>query len=113
MPKKTMRKTVKKTGEEKRKFKRVSILQDLHFGGKSIRKMENISEEGMFIPAVDVFMDGSVLDLKFTLYNNQKPIVVKGEVRHAQEGVGMGVKFLDLKPADRKQIRQFIQKYSS
>jgi c-di-GMP-binding flagellar brake protein YcgR len=106
------KKTDQKTGEEKRKYKRVSILQDLHFGGKSIRKMENISEDGMFIPAADVFMSGSVLDLKFTLSNNQKPIVVKGEVRHAQEGVGMGVKFMDLKPADRKQIRAFVKKYS-
>jgi hypothetical protein len=102
----------KKPGKEKRKFKRVSILQDLHFGGKARRQMENISEDGMFIPSDDVFLKGSVIDLKFTLFNNSMPIVVKGEVRHAREGVGMGVKFIGLKAGDRLQIRRFVQKYS-
>jgi c-di-GMP-binding flagellar brake protein YcgR len=97
--------------KERRKFRRVSILQDLFFGDRLLHPLETISENGLFIATPDVFMKGSVLDLKFRLYRSEKPIVVKAEVRYAMEGRGMGVRFLDLKPEDRKRIKKFIQKF--
>ncbi len=101
-----------KQWKEKRKFRRISILQDLHFGDRGMRPMESLSEEGMFIPARDVFMKGSVIDLKFKLFNNRKPISVRAEVRYVWEGKGMGVHFLNIKPEDRKRIKQFVRKIS-
>jgi c-di-GMP-binding flagellar brake protein YcgR len=99
-----------KRWREKRKFKRVSILQDLYFGDQQMRPMESLSEEGMFIPTPDVFMKGSILDIKFKIFNDRNPISVQAEVRYVREGRGMGVRFLDIKPEDRKRIREFVKR---
>ena len=57
-------------------------------------------------------MEGSTLDIKFKLYNNRNPISVQAEVRHAEEGIGMGVRFVNLRPEDRRRIREFVRKHS-
>ena len=98
-------------GKERRKHKRVTIVQEIFFGDRASRKMDDISEEGMFITSNEVFMMGSILDLKFRLFNDDRLITVKAEVRYIQEGVGMGVRFKDLKPADRKRIKKFIERF--
>lgn len=100
-----------KKGDERRKHKRVSIFQEMYFGDRSVRRMDDISEQGMFIATPDVFMIGSVLDLKFRLFNDDQPITVKAEVRYVQEGVGMGVHFTDLKTEDRERIKKFIKRF--
>jgi hypothetical protein len=65
----------------------------------------------MFIATPEVFMKGSVLDLKFRLFNDDQPIAVKAEVRYVQEGVGMGVHFTNLKAEDRERIKKFIKSF--
>jgi Tfp pilus assembly protein PilZ len=100
-----------KKGDERRKHKRVSIFQEMLFGDRSVRRMDDISEQGMFIATPDVFMIGSVLDLKFRLFNDDQPITVKAEVRYVQEGVGMGVHFTNLKTEDRERIKKFINRF--
>jgi Tfp pilus assembly protein PilZ len=100
-----------KKGDERRKHKRVSIFQEMYFGDRSVRRMDDISEQGMFIATPDVYMIGSVLDLKFRLFNDDQPITVKAEVRYVQEGVGMGVHFTDLKAEDRERIKKFIKRF--
>lgn len=98
-------------GVERRKYRRVTIVQEMLFGDRVSRKMDDISEEGLFIATPETFMEGSVLDLKFRLFNDGKLITVKAEVRYIQEGVGMGVRFKDLKPEDRKRIKEFIERF--
>ena len=98
-------------GSERRKYKRVTIIQEMFFGDRGVRKMDDISEQGMFIATPDVFMKGSILDLKFRLFNQDQPISVKAEVRYIQEGVGMGVRFMNLKPADRERIKKFVERF--
>jgi len=100
-----------KKRDERRKHKRVSIFQEMYFGDRSVRRMDDISEQGMFIATSDVFMMGSVLDLKFQLFNDDQPITVKAEVRYVQEGVGMGVHFTNLKAEDRERIKKFIKRF--
>lgn len=100
-----------KKRDERRKHKRVTIFQEILFGERGGRRMDDISEEGMFIATPEAFMKGSVLDLKFRLFNDEQPITVKAEVRYVQEGVGMGVQFTDLKPEDRERVRRFIQRF--
>jgi c-di-GMP-binding flagellar brake protein YcgR len=96
---------------ERRKYKRVTIVQEILFGDRLTRKMDDISEEGMFIAMPDVFMQGSVLDLKFRLFNDDRLISVQAEVRYVQEGVGMGVRFTNLKAEDRERIKKFIGRF--
>lgn len=98
-------------GVERRKYRRVTIIQEMFFGDRGIRKMDDISEQGMFIATPEVFMKGSILDLKFRLFNDDQPITVKAEVRYVQEGVGIGVRFMNLKPENRKQIKKFVDKF--
>ena len=100
-----------KKGDERRKYKRVSIFQEMYFGDRSVRRMDDISEQGMFIATPDIFMIGSILDLKFRLFNDDQPITVKAEVRYVQEGVGMGVHFTNLKTEDRERIKKFINRF--
>ena len=98
-------------GSERRKYKRVRIIQEMFFGDRGIRKMDDISEQGMFIATPDVFMKGSILDLKFRLFNQDQPVSVKAEVRYVQEGVGMGMRFMNLKPEDRERIKKFVERF--
>ena len=98
-------------GSERRKYKRVTIIQEMFFGDRGIRKMDDISEQGMFISTPEVFMKGSILDLKFRLFNDDQPITVKAEVRYTQKGVGMGVRFMNLKPEDRERIKAFVERF--
>ena len=102
-----------KTGDPKqqRRYRRVKIFQDIHFGDQGQRRLDDLSEEGMFIATPASYLPGSVLDLKFRLFNDEVPIEIQAEVRHVEEGVGMGVRFLNLKPADRERIRKFVERF--
>ena len=96
---------------EKRRYRRVKILQDIHFGHRGQRRMDDLSEEGMFIATPADYLPGSIVDLKFRLFGDDTPIEVKAEVRYVKEGIGMGVRFLNLKPEDRKRIRKFVERF--
>jgi len=100
-----------KKRDERRKHKRVSIIQEIFFGNRSLRRMDDISEQGMYIATPEVFMKGSIIDLKFRLFNDDQPVTVKAEVRYVQEGVGMGVRFTNLKAEDRERIKKFIKRF--
>ena len=100
-----------KKRDERRKHRRVTIFQEMFFGDRGERKMDDISEEGMFIATSEVFMKGSIIDLKFRLFNDDRPITVKAEVRYVQEGVGMGVHFTNLKTEDQERIKKFIKRF--
>ena len=100
-----------KKRDERRKHKRVTIFQEMFFGDRGERKMDDISEQGMYIATSEVFMKGSIIDLKFRLFNDDQPIMVKAEVRYVQEGVGMGVHFTNLKEEDRERIKKFIKRF--
>jgi hypothetical protein len=100
-----------KKSDERRKHRRVTIFQEMFFGDRGVRKMDDISEEGMFITTPETFMEGSILDLKFRLFNDDQPIVIQAEVRYIQKGVGMGVRFTNLKAEDRERIKKFIGRF--
>jgi len=98
--------------KERRRFERVSILQEMYFEGEKSHPATNISEGGMFITALEGYLEGSVLDLKFRLFNSRHIVKVKGEVVYVNKGVGFGIKFLDLKPKDRAMIKDFVAEHS-
>ena len=102
----------KKNWKEKRRFSRVSILQEIFFGGQKHRPLEDLSDEGMFIATPDPYLIGSIIDLEFKLADDEKVIEVKAEVRHVRNRKGMGIKFISLKPQDRRRIKQYIKKLS-
>ena len=74
----------------------------------------NLSEGGMFIRSEAHLEDGDLLELSFTLPDHQDPIAVKAQVVRIEDatfsrGGGFGVRFINLSPAHREQICQFIE----
>lgn len=94
---------------ERRKSLRVSVLQDIFFGDGSTRRSNDVSEDGIFVATPAPYMAGSLIDLRFRLVPNGRPISVRGEVRHSSPGVGMGVQFMNLRRQDRTAIRDFVK----
>ena len=94
-------------GSEQRQKKRVMIQQDVIINGILKASALDISGEGMYISTQAELLSGAVLDLSFKI--NDAPITAKAVVRHAQPGIGIGVKFISLIPEHYTLIRNFVE----
>jgi len=79
----------------------------------------NISEHGIFIETDSPMDKGTVIDLQFTLPDNEQKIEVRGEViwtnplRPAPKdnhNPGMGIRFVNLKEIDKETILSLIKR---
>ncbi|MBI4410918.1 MAG: PilZ domain-containing protein [Deltaproteobacteria bacterium] len=81
----------------------------------------DISISGIFIESAISFMPGTKVLLKFSLYEGDEPIQVTGELARTmgerrgrgrrpkkKRPVGIGIRFMGLKPEDLKRIESFI-----
>ncbi|MBI3995481.1 MAG: response regulator [Nitrospirae bacterium] len=98
-------------GVKKRKNKRVLIMQDLAIDGKPMGQAIDLSIEGMYISTRVRFAQNAVLTLRFEI--ERHPIETQARVMYRHEGIGMGVRFLSLKPEDAEQIRAHIEAVST
>jgi hypothetical protein len=96
--------------EDRRRFPRVGIFQEILFGNRKPHRMNDLSEEGMFIATPDTYLPGSRINLTFRLFGEERPIETVAEVLYAQDGVGMGVRFVRLSPAHRRRICAFVKR---
>jgi len=64
----------------------------------------DISVQGMFIQTGQPFPEGTVLKVRFRLARSHHEVHVRAEVRYCLPGVGVGVEFIDISPADRQAI---------
>ena len=94
-----------KLPSDRRRVKRFhypcTVLSDEQ--GASLGQILNLSTDGAFIETPNPLSPGSRLALSFQLDPVLK-IKTRGEVVHQLPNQGMGVRFLDLTPADRKVI---------
>jgi len=83
---------------------------------------QNISTGGLFIATHRIRKVGERVHLKFTLPGASKPIEVETEVRWIRENSslmrtesspGMGVRFIDMPPADAQLIQKFLESRES
>ncbi len=107
--------------EEKRKSARKEDISLVRFEGENFSiytNARNISPGGIFLNTYYLVNEGTRLHLDFELPNTGKAIAVDGEVvwrgksRSADKGdevVGMGIKFLDLKPEDAALINNYVK----
>jgi hypothetical protein len=72
-------------------------------------KPPNLSCRGMFSNTSRIFPEGAVLNLKFRLVLTGEEIRTRGEVRHCQQGVGVGVEFIGLSPDAAGAIQREIE----
>lgn len=69
----------------------------------------DISEGGMFIYTHIPFPVNRVITIRFTIKDGEEPINTKAIVKYVQEGVGVGVKFLNPGLEDQIRIKRFIE----
>jgi len=96
---------------EKRKQKRV-ILQRPVLINKGIKVMGlDLSEGGIYVHTGRHFSPGSIVDVKLPL--GQTNIELKARVRHSQEGVGMGLMFVDMGSREKDALRALINQLAA
>jgi len=98
-------------GIERRKNKRVLIMQELVIDGKPAGQAIDLSINGMYVSTRAKFTKGQVLSFQFAL--DHEPVEVKGRVLHMHEGIGMGIKFVSISPEAYERIKSHIEKISA
>jgi uncharacterized protein (TIGR02266 family) len=79
------------------------------------QRCSNLSTGGLFLERTIPHPKGTVVSLKFSLPDDSKSFVVRGEIVNVGEAasdLGMGVKFIDLTDELRDRIDRFIKKAS-
>ena len=85
--------------------------------------IKDLSEGGMFVHSPLLWEPGEKFDLSFTLPGASREIRAKGEVARTEDKYllfpgcadcvpvpGMGIRFVELAPADRSLIKDFLAK---
>jgi len=97
---------------EKRKFRRVPLVAVVHAeaeGRPYSVEGRNISAGGMLVKTDKTLEEGIALRLEFHLPGDPKGIQATGVVQHVMPGSFMGIRFVDLKEADRKRIEAYVE----
>ena len=91
--------------KELRKYERYHFRENVSIDDTRFSCMD-ISEGGIYV-AAQYFAEGDIVDV--TLPFNGRNITIKGQVQNCENGVGVGINFIDLKEDDRAIIKQLIQ----
>jgi CheY-like chemotaxis protein len=97
-------------GEKKRRKERVLIVQEVEINGTASAQAIDLSSEGMYITTHERFEKNATITLRFRL--EKQAIEVKAKVVYLHEGVGMGVRFIGLRPEDRDCLKEYIENVS-
>ena len=99
---------------ERRKSPRVPVslaveLRDSR--GFSLHSASDLSAGGLFFDRAIPHPIGAKVTVAFKLPGDDRSIVCMGEVANVpdEKSFGMGVRFLDLQPADRDRLQAFIR----
>ncbi|MBZ5564216.1 MAG: PilZ domain-containing protein [Acidobacteriia bacterium] len=97
----------------KRKYPRKPFVAQIeHEAGVILGVSSDLSVGGMFIKTKEPLAEGSNLKMRF--YLNGGPMVrVAARVRYVVKGMGVGVQFIDLLPADQSRIDVYVTKGES
>jgi hypothetical protein len=96
---------------ERRRTSRKPLLLDLKYEGQGVRAQTRISDIHLFGVFIDTISSippiGTPLSLSFSLPDGYL-IEAEGVVRHAQQGIGMGVEFTSMKREDGQRLRALL-----
>ena len=93
--------------EEKRQHPRKPFITQVEYGGGTcLGSSKDISAGGMFIETKENLAEGSEIRLRFHLDDGGPIVIVTAQVRFILQNWGVGVRFLDLSPADANRIHQ-------
>ena len=105
-----------KDGSDRRAYVRIPAeiwVEESRVGEIYFQRTTNVSEGGLFFEQTIPHPRGTVVNLKFGLPESSTTIQCKGEVVNlpqTNEGLGMGIKFLDLSEDHKREIIDFIKK---
>lgn len=95
-------------GDKKRRKERVLIVQEVEINGDASGQAIDLSTEGMYITTHGRFEKNETMNLRFRL--EKRLIEVAAKTVYLHEGVGMGVRFIGLKPDDFTYLKEYIAK---
>jgi hypothetical protein len=90
-----------------RKYERFPFIEDVYLDGSQRCTSTDISEGGIYISAIQAFEEGAVLDVMIPFRGDE--VRVRGQIRHYQHGIGVGIMFVDLSDGQKEQIRDMIE----
>ena len=97
---------------ERRIEKRVPFIKEIEVIGLGMRRCSDLSIGGMYLETVAMFPVGTVLDLRFKLQDSsEESIQVQARVSYVHTGLGLGVRFINLSPADGEKIQKWIDQH--
>jgi hypothetical protein len=100
-----------KTSRRKRVHKRISCNLDVQIENTPVSKVFDLSEGGVYVHTERDFEPGSLV--RVTLNVNTKKLDVHARVKHADEGIGVGLMFIDLDRAKTAEMKQLIREIPS
>jgi hypothetical protein len=100
--------------QEQRHSARVSFFQPILCEGSGARfarsETGDLGVGGMFVDLAHIpFEPGDVVTVRFHLEDGPEPVVAEAGVNYVQDGLGMGLCFLNLLPADRQAIASYVR----
>ena len=93
--------------DERRHDERFPFIADVVLDGSRRCAISDISEGGIYISAIQAFEEGAIMDV--TIPFRGEEVKVKGQVRHSQQGIGVGIMFVDLDDAQKKKISEMVE----
>jgi hypothetical protein len=104
--------TVASAGPEQRRHPRVDIFREIacEADGVACRsQVADLSVGGMFIDLPrPPFKRGTRLRVCFTVQDGEAPVLVSAIVNYVQDGIGMGIRFVEFAPTDQERIAAFV-----
>ena len=80
-------------------------------GQRTVSRAETVGVGGLFLHTPTPLPPGSFIELLFDLKSGE--IRARATVRHAAPGRGMGIQFVQMTPADRARLHQFLSKFEA
>jgi succinyl-CoA synthetase beta subunit len=93
--------------KERRKYERFSFREDILVDGTKLCTITDISEGGIFISAIQAFEQNSIIDITIPFKGHK--LTLKAQVQYSQQGIGIGVKFVDINDEQRAIIKKLIE----
>ncbi len=92
--------------KERRRHERFPFIEDVVLDGTKRCTTGDISEDGLYISAMQTFEENNVIDVTIPLKGEMT--TVKASVRYCQPGVGLGVMFVDLTAEQKIKIQEVV-----
>ena len=94
----------------RRQFPRAPLATQIQCEGcMALAYSRDVSAGGMFVETTVPCEEGARVELRFHLNDGGPVILAQAEVRYLVPKLGMGVEFVDLSPADRERLDNYVR----